>query len=109
MEAHPERKLVKKWLTEKIKEVADRGSGGWRIKPEAVAAAGLANPAKPSEAPAEPPRDVGIAAGSSMQATPPQPAQGGRAAGEPKGRMARFLNKVPPVGSCACACLTGRN
>ena len=34
MEAHSERKLVKKWVTAKIKEIADHGVAGWVIKRE---------------------------------------------------------------------------
>ena len=31
-EAHPERKLIKKWVADKVKEVAERGIMGWQIK-----------------------------------------------------------------------------
>ena len=34
VEAHSERKLVKKWVTAKIKEIADHGVAGWVIKRE---------------------------------------------------------------------------
>lgn len=33
-EANSERKLVKKWVTAKIKEIADHGVAGWVIKRE---------------------------------------------------------------------------
>ena len=40
---HPERKLVKKWVGDKIKELAERTLTGWQIKAEAP-------PAEPDEA-----------------------------------------------------------
>ena len=33
-EAHPSRQLVKKWVSDKIKEIAERGIRGWNIKAE---------------------------------------------------------------------------
>ena len=51
---------MKKWVANKVKEVADRGVAGWRIKAEALAAAGmevpeaaaaLAQPAAPEGSP----------------------------------------------------------
>ena len=39
-EAHPQRKVTKKWLHGKLKDIAEREKGQWVIKPEALAEAG---------------------------------------------------------------------
>ena len=41
IEAHPHRKITKKWLHAKLKDIAQREKGCWVINPQALAQAGV--------------------------------------------------------------------
>jgi len=41
IEAHPNRKITKKWLHAKLKDIAQREKGRWVINPQALAQAGM--------------------------------------------------------------------
>jgi len=41
IEANPDRKITKKWLHAKLKDIAQREKGRWVINPQALAQAGM--------------------------------------------------------------------
>jgi len=91
-EAHPERKVVKKWVTAKIKEIADHGMAGWVIKREHTPIQLSQDPAVGNE---------GTAAGGVLsipvQATPAMAKPPGNAEG-----MSSFEHL-----DCICVCVQG--
>ena len=74
---------MKKWVTDKVKEVADRGVAGWRIKAEALAAAGMEVP-EAAAAPAQPVAPEGSLR-DVVEGSPKKAAAGG---------MLKFVGKV---------------
>jgi len=80
VDKHPNRKLSKKWVTEKVKLVADKGvRGGWVIKPAAL---GLP---EGGAGPGGEPRD---------KAVPMEEGPGGLPPPADAGAMLKFLGKV---------------
>lgn len=51
MELHPERNMVKKWVIEKIKEVAERNGGAWVLRTAGSQPLQPLNPAAPTGRP----------------------------------------------------------
>ena len=91
---YPDRKLVKKWVSEKIREMAVRTLTGWQIKSEAPEAAGV-ECAQPDAQPAE---EVGKEVGDEVM-----PEAEAEAAPDPQsGAMLKFLGKVSVSKASYC-------
>lgn len=86
------RKLVKKWVAEKIKEVAERSLTGWLIKAEAPPV--LPEPADQDGSEADAGRDAAQDASQLASAVPD----------EQSGAMLKFLGKVGELSSAKHLC-----
>lgn len=82
-EAHPERKLVKKWVTDQVKELAEKTVTGWRIKSEG-----------PSESPLQPPSQEPDAASKPGQQPSDAVQQTETGTHAKPGALLKFLTKV---------------